>query len=730
MNHDTIILKIAESFKQDTCTFNVRLGSEFMNKLNASPGDVVEIIGKRKAAGILQNAIKEDENRELVRMDEVLRYNIDGNPGEEVEIRKVEKILAKKIFLSPTQRVTSGGGLNEFIKTTLLNRPVSNGNFIMVDVMGTSIKFLVSKTNPKGIVVIDDKTQFMISEKIVSEQRQIPLVTYKDIGGLSKEIETIREMIETPIDYPEVFERMGIEAPKGILLYGPPGTGKTILVQAVGNETNVNFITINGSEIMSKWFGESEKKLRDIFEDAQENAPSIIFIDEIDALASKRDGYAAYISEFEKRLTSQLLTLMDGLHTRGEIIVIGATNRPNAIDPALRRPGRFDREIELGVPDQEGRKEILRIHTKKMPLSNDVSLGKLSSETHGFVGADIAALCRESAMHALRRVMPEIRKNKKLSKEILNKLFIEKKDFDYALSTVEPSAMREVLIEVPNVKWSDIGGLENVKEELREMVEWPLKYSETFKKIGIKSPKGIMLYGPPGCGKTMMAKAVANESSANFISISGPGLISMWFGASSIAIREIFRKARQVAPSIIFFDEIDSLASVRSQGLGDSASKERASIVNTLLTEIDGVQELKNVVVMGATNRPDLIDTALLRPGRFGKLVFIPMPDEDARKKILNVNLQKMNTADDVDIDEIISRTQNFSGADINALCTEAGLFAVRENKLASEIAMKHFVQAIKKVHPSMSDYEIKKWEKLRDFRIERKLGEEGVSYR
>ena len=727
-NNDTIILKIAEPTETDIGTSVVRIGAKFIDKLNAAPGDIVEVAGKRLAPGILQ-ALPVGCESEIARMDEILRYNIDGNFGEDVSIRKAEEIPAKNVFLAPAQPTASGGGLNDFIKENLLKKPVLKGNLIVVDVMGTQMKFLVSNTKPKGIVLVDNKTKFLISEETAEEKQDMPAVTYKDLGGLSKEIETIREMVETPVDYPEVFQHLGIEPPKGILLYGSPGTGKTLLVRAVGNESGAYFISINGSEIMSKWFGESEKRLRDIFDDARKNSPAIIFIDEIDALVPRRDEYNSYLTEFEKRITSQLLTLMDGLHARGDIIVIGATNRPQQIDPAMRRPGRFDREVVIPVPDAIARKEIFQIHTKRMPFSEDVNLDKLSSQTHGFVGADIAALCRESAMHALRRVMPEIR-NKKLTKEILKKLVVQKQDFFHALKTIEPSAMREVLIEMPDVKWDDIGGLDDVKGELKEMVEWPLKYSETFKKIGIKSPRGIMLYGPPGCGKTMIAKAVANESCANFISISAPSLISMWFGASSIAIREIFRKARQVAPSIIFFDEIDSLATTRSQGLGDSASKERASIVNTLLTEIDGMQELKNVVVMGATNRPDLIDTALLRPGRFGKLVFIPVPDEDARNKILKVNLKNMSISDDVIIDEIITNSGNFSGADINALCIEAGLFAVRENRHAEEVKMKHFKQAMKKIHPSMSDYEIKKWEKLKDFRVGSRLGEESVSYR
>ncbi|MEM2094069.1 MAG: CDC48 family AAA ATPase, partial [Candidatus Bathyarchaeia archaeon] len=542
-----------------------------------------------------------------------------------------------------------------------------------------------------------------------------------DIGGVQEEIRKIREMVELPLKYPELFERLGVEAPKGVLLYGPPGTGKTLLAKAVANETNAAFFSISGPEIMSKFYGESEERLREIFRQAEENAPSIIFIDELDAIAPKREEATG---EVEKRVVSQLLALMDGLKPRGRVVVIGATNRPNAIELALRRPGRFDREIEIGVPNKQGRLEILQIHTRGMPLTEDVDLEKIASVTHGFVGADLASLCKEAAMRALRRILPQLDFEKEtIPAEILNKITVTMDDFTEALKDVEPSAMREVLVEVPTVKWEDIGGLADVKLELQEAVEWPLKYPEIFERMDAKPPKGILLHGPPGTGKTLLAKAVASESEANFISIKGPELLSKWVGESERAVREIFRKAKQAAPSIIFFDEIDSIVPVRSGGYGDSHVTER--VISQFLTEMDGLEELRGVVVIAATNRPDMIDPALLRPGRFDKLLYVPLPDFEARKEILNIYLKKKPLAEDINIDEFARRTEGYTGADLAAISNTAVMLAIREYIIENKspdaakinlnnikLQKRHLEEALKKVKP-ISQRELEMYKKI-----------------
>jgi transitional endoplasmic reticulum ATPase len=588
--------------------------------------------------------------------------------------------------------------------------------------MGRKVDLTVTSVQPPApAVIITADTQIVIGEKPAAAVREVPRVTYEDIGGLQEEIRKIREMVELPLKYPELFERLGVEAPKGVLLYGPPGTGKTLLAKAVANETNAAFFSISGPEIMSKFYGESEERLREIFRQAEENAPSIIFIDEIDAIAPKREEVTG---EVEKRVVSQLLALMDGLKPRGRVVVIGATNRPNAIDPALRRPGRFDREIEIGVPNKQGRLEILQIHTRGMPLAEDVDLERIASVTHGFVGADLEALCKEAAMRALRRILPQIDFEKEsIPAEILNKIVVTMNDFMEALKDVEPSAMREVLVEVPTVKWEDIGGLADVKLELQEAVEWPLKYPEVFEHLDAKPPKGILLYGPPGTGKTLLAKAVANESEANFISIKGPELLSKWVGESERAVREVFRKARQAAPSIIFFDEIDSIAPVRGGGYGDSHVTER--VISQLLTEMDGLEELRGVVVIAATNRPDIIDPALLRPGRFDKLLYVPPPDLEARKEILKIHLRKKPLAEDVNIDEIAKRTEGYTGADLAAVCNTAVMLAVREHIMANKnpeeakknvkdvkVCRRHFEEALKKVKP-ISQKELEMYKRI-----------------
>ena len=535
----------------------------------------------------------------------------------------------------------------------------------------------------------------------------MPRTTYEDVGGLHEEIQRVREMVELPLRHPEIFQRLGIEPPKGVLLHGPPGCGKTLLARAVANESEANFFSINGPEIMSKFYGESEARLREIFQQAQQNAPSIIFIDELDAIAPKREEVTG---EVERRVVAQLLALMDGLGGRGNVIVIGATNRPGALDPALRRPGRFDREIEIGVPDKAARFEILQIHTRGMPLAEDVDLKKLAETTHGYTGADLAALGRETAMKALRRYLPEINlEEERIPPAVLEKMEIRMEDFSNAYKEVTPTAMREVYIEVPTVHWEDIGGLEGVKQELREAVEWPLKNPEVFVRLGIRPPKGILLYGPPGCGKTLLARAVATESEANFITIKGPEVFSKWVGESEKAIREVFRKARMAAPAVIFFDEFDSLVPRRGLGFADSGVSER--VISQLLTEMDGILNLEDIVIVAATNRPDMVDAAVLRPGRFDRLIYVPEPDEEARKQILKIYTAGMPLAKDININDLAKMTVNYSGADINGLCREAALVALRKNISAKEVTLADFKAGTEQVGPTIRP-EMENWYK------------------
>ena len=702
-------MRVAEARGRDVGRGIARIDPEAMEKLGLTPGDVVEISGKRKTVAICWPGYSEDAGKGIIRIDGYIRENAGVSIDEKVTVRKVEARKAKKITLAPTEPLRIEGA-EEYLAQILEGRVVTRGDCIPIGIMGRRVDLVVTSVQPPApAVIIDADTEIAIGEKPAAVVREVPKVTYEDIGGLREEIRKIREMVELPLKYPELFERLGVEAPKGVLLYGPPGTGKTLLAKAVANETNAAFFSISGPEIMSKFYGESEERLREIFRQAEENAPSIIFIDEIDAIAPKREEVTG---EVEKRVVSQLLALMDGLKPRGRVVVIGATNRPNAIDPALRRPGRFDREIEIGVPNKQGRLEILQIHTRGMPLAEDVDLEKIASVTHGFVGADLAALCKEAAMRALRRILPEIDFEKDtIPAEILNKITVTMDDFMEALKDVEPSAMREVLIEVPTVRWEDIGGLTDVKLELQEAVEWPLRYPEVFEHLDAKPPKGILLYGPPGTGKTLLAKAVATESEANFISIKGPELLSKWVGESERAVREVFRKARQAAPSIIFFDEIDSIAPIRGGGYGDSHVTER--VISQLLTEMDGLEELRGVVVIAATNRPDIIDPALLRPGRFDKLLYVPPPDHEARKEILKIHLRKKPLAEDVNIEEIAKRTEGYTGADLAAVCNTAVMLAIREHVMANrnpeeakknvkdvKVCRRHFEEALGKVKP------------------------------
>jgi len=702
-----IELKVLEVRQHEAGRGRVRIDEDAMEALGISAGDVVEIEGKRKTVAVAWPGYAEDKGKGVIRMDGWTRKNAGVSIGDKVKVRRAEVKPATFVRLAPVSMTLAvDENFIAYVKKRLLDRPIIEGDVIQIPVLGQVIHFTVTNIKPKGVVVVTDKTQLKILERPV-DTGKIPRVTYDDIGDLEEAKQKIREMVELPLRHPELFKRLGIDPPKGILLYGPPGTGKTLLAKAVANETDAYFIAINGPEIMSKFYGESEQRLREIFEEAKEHAPAIIFIDEIDAIAPKREEVTG---EVEKRVVAQLLALMDGLEARGDVIVIGATNRPNAVDPALRRPGRFDREIEIGIPDKRGRLEILKVHTRSMPLAKDVDLEKLAEITHGYVGADIAALCREAAMKALRRVLPKIDlEREEIPVEVLETIEVTMEDFMNAYREITPSALREIEVEVPTVHWTDIGGLEDVKQQLREAVEWPLKYPDSFRRLGIDPPKGILLYGPPGTGKTLLAKAVATESEANFVSIKGPEVFSKWVGESERAVRELFRKARQVAPSIIFIDEIDALAPMRGLVSTDSGVTER--VVSQLLTEIDGLERLEGVVVIAATNRPDIIDPALLRPGRFDRLIYVPPPDEKARLEILKVHTRNMPLAEDVDLLEIAKKTEGYTGADIEVLVREAGLLALRENINTDKVYARHFEEALKKVKPSLTQDIIKFYE-------------------
>ncbi|MEM4062198.1 MAG: CDC48 family AAA ATPase, partial [Desulfurococcaceae archaeon] len=691
-----IELKVAELRHNEAGRGRVRIDEEAMEKLGLAPGDAVEIEGRRKTVALVWPGYAEDRGTGIIRMDGWTRKNAGVSIGEKVRVRRAEIKAAELVKLSPTSMtLTVDENFIAYAKKRLLDRPIIEGDIVQVPVLRQNIPFTVVATKPPGAVVITENSRVIILEKPV-EIGRIPRVTYDDIGDLEEAKQKIRELVELPMKYPQLFKRLGIDPPKGVLLYGPPGCGKTLLAKAVANETEAYFIAINGPEIMSKSYGESEQRLREIFEEAKEHAPAIIFIDEIDAIAPKREEVTG---EVEKRVVAQLLALMDGLEARGDVIVIAATNRPNAIDPALRRPGRFDREIEIPVPDKRGRYEILMVHTRNMPLAEDVDLRKLAEITHGYTGADLAALCREAAMRALRRILPKIDLSKgELPPDVLDELKVTMQDFMDAYREITPSALREIEIEVPNVRWSDVGGLEEVKQQLREAVEWPLRYPESFKRLGIDPPKGVLLYGPPGCGKTLLAKAVATESEANFIAVKGPEIFSKWVGESERAIREIFRKARQAAPCIVFIDELDALAPLRGLGYADSGVTER--VVSQLLTEMDGLEKMEGVVVMGATNRPDIIDPALLRPGRFDRIIYVPPPDRAARLEILKVHTRRMPLAEDVDLEKIADATEGYTGADLAALCKEAAIIALREAGKPTKVTMKHFLKSMEAVKP------------------------------
>lgn len=701
-------LRVAEARQRDIGRKIARVDSRALRELNLSPGDLVEIVGKRTTIAIVWPPYKEDDGMGLIRIDGEVRRNAGVSVGEYVRISKANAKPATKIVLAPYETLPFVGDFARIVKSQLLNLPVMKGDTVVVPILGMGIELKVTSTSPTNAVIVSENTVIEVSTSPVKRLEETTGVTYEDIGGLHDELQRIREMIELPLKHPELFRHLGIDPPKGVILYGPPGTGKTLIAKAIANETGAHFISINGPEIMSKFYGESEARLREVFQEAEQNAPSIIFIDELDAIAPKRSEVTG---EVERRVVSQLLALMDGLKGRGQVIVIGATNRIDAIDPALRRPGRFDREIRIGVPDRNGRKEILQIHTRRMPLAEDVDLDEIADITHGFTGADVAALCREAAMNALRRFLPKIDLEKEvIPAEILEQLKVTREDFANALRMIQPSALREVILEIPNVKWEDVGDLQTVKQELKEAVEWPLKYPEVFKRLGIRPPRGILLYGPPGTGKTLLAKAVATESEANFISVKGPEVLSKWVGESEKAIREIFRKARETAPCIIFFDELDAIAPRR--GLhADAGVTDR--IVNQLLTEMDGIQTLKGVVVIGASNRPDILDPALLRPGRFDRVIFVPPPDIDGRYQIFQIHTREMPLSDDVDLSRLAAMTEGYTGADIEAVCREAAIMAMRENINIKEISMKHFLIALEKIKPSITPEQKREYERI-----------------
>src|SRR5271169_3533394 len=702
-----VTLKVLEAYTRDVGRGVARIDYDAMDALDASTGDIIEIKGKRRTVAKCLPLYPSDEGRGVIRIDGLIRNNSGVAIGDTVTIKKIKAPPAEKVVVAPLEAVPP---IDErYLADTLESVPVTKGDNVMIPYFGGRLTFQVMGVSPVAeAALITQRTVFVISEK-GEALRGVPQVTYEDIGGLKDEIQKVREMIELPLRHPEIFEKLGVEAPKGVLLYGPPGTGKTLLAKAVATESNAHFIPISGPEIMSKFYGESEARLREIFKEAKEKAPTIIFIDEIDSIAPKREEVTG---EVERRVVSQLLSLMDGLEARGKVIVIAATNRPNAIDPALRRPGRFDREIEIKVPDKKGRFEILQIHTRHMPLTQEVDLERLSSVAHGFVGADLEGLCKEAAMKTLRRVLPEMKvEEEKLTPEFLLKLQVTNEDFENALKDIMPSALREVYIETPDVRWSDIGGLEGIKKELQEAVEWPLKYPDLYKTIGYSMPKGILLYGPSGTGKTLIAKSVATESEANFISIRGPELLSKWVGESERGVREVFKRARQAAPCVIFFDEIDSIAPTRGMG-GGSMVTER--VVSQLLTELDGVQALQGVVVLAATNRIDMVDPALLRAGRFDKIISVPLPDDDARKQVLQIHMQGKPISKEVEVGQLVEMTGGFNGADLAALVNTAVSIVLqayvakyprpedaKRHLTEAIVTYEHFKEAAKKVRSS-----------------------------
>ena len=681
MAKNEITLKVAEAISQkDVGQGIARLDPNVMDDLGIHERDLIEIVGDRRTAAIALPS-QTDIGLGVIRIDGLVRKNSGATIGGEVTIKKTQATEAKKVVLAPIEaNIRVQGDVRGLFAGKVM---------VQGDIIGSQIR----ASKPLHETPVD-------VSKIEGVGNLVD-VSYEDIGGLKEEVKKVREMIEIPLKRPELFEKLGIAPPKGVLMHGPPGTGKTLLAKAVASESDAHFIAINGPEIMSKYVGGSEENLREYFEEAEENSPSIIFIDELDAIAPKREETNG---EAERRTVAQLLTLMDGLKSRGQVVVIGATNRPDSLDPALRRPGRFDREIEIGVPDTEERKEVLEIHTRNMPLADDVDLDKIANTTHGFVGADLESLCKEAAMRVVRRILPEIQNDEEIPKEVMEKIVVTGDDFKNAQKEIQPSALREVLVQIPDIKWDDVGGLEDVKQELKEAVEWPLKHPETFQRLGIRPPKGTLLYGIPGTGKTLLAKAVASESEANFISVKGPELLSKWVGESEKGVREVFRKAKQASPTVIFFDEIDAIASTRSSNDGDSGVTKR--VVNQLLTEMDGLEELEDVAIIAATNRPDILDAGLMRPGRFDRHIQVKEPDEEARLAIFKVHTKDMPLADDVDLKKLAKHTEGYVGADIESVCREAAMLALRDNLETTEISNKYFKEASEKVKPGNKEDE------------------------
>ena len=726
MAENEITLKVAEAISQKDIGQGIaRLDPNVMDDLNIHERDLIEIIGEKRTAAIAFPS-QTDIGLGVIRIDGLVRKNSGATIGGEVQIKKTKAVEAKKVVLAPIENnirvqgdvrglfagkvMVQGDIIGSQIRAPKPSRNMGFGSLFdeLMDFTPAmkEIKFAVVSTNPKDIVIVGPNTEVQLYETPVDVSKiegvgNLVDVSYEDIGGLKEEVKKVREMIEIPLKRPELFEKLGIAPPKGVLMHGPPGTGKTLLAKAVASESDAHFIAINGPEIMSKYVGGSEENLREYFEEAEENSPSIIFIDELDAIAPKREETNG---EVERRTVAQLLTLMDGLKSRGQVVVIGATNRPDSLDPALRRPGRFDREIEIGVPDSEERKEVLEIHTRNMPLSEDVDLDKIANTTHGFVGADLESLCKEAAMRVVRRILPDIQNDEEIPKEVMEKIVVTGDDFKNAQKEIQPSALREVLVQIPDIKWDDVGGLEDIKQELKEAVEWPLKHPETFQRLGIRPPKGTLLYGIPGTGKTLLAKAVASESEANFISVKGPELLSKWVGESEKGVREIFRKAKQASPTVIFFDEIDAIASSRSENDTDSGVTKR--VVNQLLTEMDGLEELEDVAIIAATNRPDILDAGLIRPGRFDRHIEVGAPDEEARLAIFKVHTKDMPLAKDVDLKKLAKNTENYVGADIESLCREAAMLTLRNDLNAKEIPYKYFKEAIDKIKPGHNSTE------------------------
>lgn len=669
-----IILKVEEIPQQHVGRGRAIVDPKVIEEGGWSTGQILELTCNKKTHVKTWPGTPEDYGSGTIRIDGITRQNIGAGIGDKASVRPVEAADAEQIVLSPTEKIAAEG-LQEYMAYNYLNHVFTTGDSVSLNTqMGGRVRFVVTATRPPRPVIVTERTQFKLGAMTQAVDASVPRITYDELGGLKNEVQKIREMVELPMRHPELFEKIGVEAPKGVLLYGPPGTGKTLLAKAVAGETNAHFISLSGPEIMGKYYGESEERIREIFKQAEENSPSIVFIDEIDSIAPKRDEVSG---EVEKRIVSQLLTLMDGIRSRGKVVVIAATNRPDSIDPALRRPGRLDREIEIGIPDEGGRSEILAIHTRGMPIDEKVDLGRISRTAHGFVGADLEVLSKEAAMRSLRRVLPEIDLDaEKVSADVLQKIRITDADFADALREVRPSALREVQVQVPDVTWDDVGGLEGLKEELREAAEWPARHREAFEYAGVEAPRGILLHGPPGTGKTLIAKALAKTTESNFISIKGPELLSKWVGESEKGVREIFRKARQAAPCIIFLDEVDAL--VPRRGSGGSESHVTESVVSQILTEIDGLEELHDVLVIGATNRLDIVDEALLRPGRFDRIIEVPRPDAEGRRRILGIHTRKKPLADDVDTGKIAEMASGFSGAEIAAVANRAATAALR----------------------------------------------------